>query len=270
MQDTGTTCPKGSTAVSWNQQGPAGATGPQGPAGSDGHTVLSGNGAPGSSAGSDGDFYFDTAASVLYGPKAGGTWPGTGVSLTGPAGPAGGTSSLDDLNGVPCKNGAGNTAVGYDASGNVAIQCVPPPASGPPGDSQANPVDVGLKLEGRALTCSGLPITQTGTAAGNGYVWYEFQVDPSIIGNCEIQVEISPAVDVVKGTPGALFNVYFNNESTAIESGRTKLTIHSNADTPTAPIIKIAVRAFPASQSVNYTLTWSTIACPCTSPGSIS
>jgi hypothetical protein len=39
LQDAGTTCPKGTTAISWNQQGPAGpagATGPAGPAGTTG------------------------------------------------------------------------------------------------------------------------------------------------------------------------------------------------------------------------------------------
>jgi hypothetical protein len=33
LQDAGTSCPKGTTAISWNQQGPAGPTGPAGPAG---------------------------------------------------------------------------------------------------------------------------------------------------------------------------------------------------------------------------------------------
>ena len=31
LQDAGTTCPKGTTAISWSQTGPAGATGPAGP-----------------------------------------------------------------------------------------------------------------------------------------------------------------------------------------------------------------------------------------------
>lgn len=274
MQDAGTGCPKDSTAVSWNEQGPAGPAGTvgpagtPGPAGSNGHGVLSGTGAPGSSVGSDGDFYIDTAASVLYGPKAGGAWPGTGVSLIGPAGPAGaagGTSSLDDLNGVPCENGTGNTAVGYDSSGNVAIQCVTPPDGSPPGDSQANPVDLGTKLDGRALTCSQLPITQTGAATGTGYTWYAFSVDPMIIGTCEIHVTVSPAADPAKGTPGAVFNVYFSGSSTAIDTNRTAFTIFSNELTPTAAVIYIAVRSQPATQSVSYTLTWTAIACPCTS-----
>jgi hypothetical protein len=51
--------------------------------------VLNGTGAPAASVGHDGDFYLDTAADVLYGPKAGGTWPATGTSLAGPPGPAG-------------------------------------------------------------------------------------------------------------------------------------------------------------------------------------
>jgi hypothetical protein len=46
--------------------------------------ILNGTGAPSDSLGVDGDFYIDTDASVLYGPKDD-TWP-EGVSLTGPAG----------------------------------------------------------------------------------------------------------------------------------------------------------------------------------------
>ena len=48
LQDTGTTCPNGTTAVSWNQQGPAGtqgatgATGPAGPQGPAGATGAAG------------------------------------------------------------------------------------------------------------------------------------------------------------------------------------------------------------------------------------
>lgn len=64
-------------------QGPAGEDGADGLAGSDGRTILSGSGAP-TTQGEDGDFYLDTAASTLYGPKNV-TWP-TGVSLVGPAG----------------------------------------------------------------------------------------------------------------------------------------------------------------------------------------
>jgi hypothetical protein len=78
LQDAGTTCPKGTTAISWNQQGPAGSTGSPGRAGADGNTILNGTGAPPSGLGNNGGFCLDTAADLLYGPEAGGTWPATG------------------------------------------------------------------------------------------------------------------------------------------------------------------------------------------------
>jgi hypothetical protein len=191
LQDAGTNCPKGTTAISWNQQGPAGptgpagaagatgpagpagatgpagpkgdtgaqgaagpagdtgpagvtgpagATGPAGPAGADGSTVLNGTGAPADTVGRDGDFYLDTAADVLYGPKAGGGWPANGTSLTGapgatgPAGPqgpqgppgpagSGGLSAVTDLNGLTCTTNGG-------ADGTIAVQSASP-ATGP-------------------------------------------------------------------------------------------------------------------------------------------
>lgn len=59
-------------------------TGMQGPRG---NAVLTGTGAPNATVGVDGDYYVDQAtypASVtLYGPKASGAWPGTGVTLSG-------------------------------------------------------------------------------------------------------------------------------------------------------------------------------------------
>jgi len=69
--------------------GPAGPAGAAGTAGANGNTVLNGTGPPASTLGNDGDFYIDTAADVLYGPKASGAWPTTGTSLVGAAGPAG-------------------------------------------------------------------------------------------------------------------------------------------------------------------------------------
>jgi len=51
-----------------------------GTAGNGGH-ILYGSGAPTDDIGVDGDFYFDTTTSTLYGPKAGGKWPTSGVSM---------------------------------------------------------------------------------------------------------------------------------------------------------------------------------------------
>ncbi|KUE85588.1 hypothetical protein E6A55_24350 [Cupriavidus necator H16] len=64
------------------QPGGSGGTGGTGggTAGNGGH-ILYGSGAPTDDIGVDGDFYFDTTTSTLYGPKAGGKWPTSGVSM---------------------------------------------------------------------------------------------------------------------------------------------------------------------------------------------
>ena len=58
--------------------------------GGGGAVMRSGSGAPSGGLGADGDFYVDTSASRLYGPKTAGAW-GSGVSLIGPAGATGAT-----------------------------------------------------------------------------------------------------------------------------------------------------------------------------------
>ena len=110
--------------------GPAGPPGTPGPQGVAGAGVLNGTGAPAASLGNDGDFYLDTIASVLYGPKASGAWPTSGVSLIGPkgdTGPAGRDAPtriagyVDDANGVelvtaPC-------TITKSSPGSYAIAC---------------------------------------------------------------------------------------------------------------------------------------------------
>jgi hypothetical protein len=71
-------------------QGPLGPLGPRGPAGLNGNTMLSGVLPPVASVGTNGDFYIDTAASHLFGPKTQGIWPSP-VSLIGPQGLIGAT-----------------------------------------------------------------------------------------------------------------------------------------------------------------------------------
>lgn len=61
---------------------------PPGPPGADGATVLNGSGPPAPELGANGDFYLDTAAATIYGPKAAGTW-GSATGLTGPTGALG-------------------------------------------------------------------------------------------------------------------------------------------------------------------------------------
>lgn len=59
-----------------------------GPPGPQGYSVRYGVGAPTGAIGVDNEFYIDTAASFIYGPKAGGVWP-AGTSMIGPQGPQG-------------------------------------------------------------------------------------------------------------------------------------------------------------------------------------
>ena len=72
--------------------GTVGATGPQGPPGAGLNSLLHGIIAPGAGVGSNGDFYIDDVAWMIYGPKAGGAWP-AGVSIIGPTGATGATGA---------------------------------------------------------------------------------------------------------------------------------------------------------------------------------
>jgi hypothetical protein len=93
---TGSQGPVGATGAigATGSQGPiglTGSTGAQGAAGAngtDGKSVLSGTGAPTVGTGVDGEFYIDTSANLIYGPKFAGAWP-IGVSIVGPIGATG-------------------------------------------------------------------------------------------------------------------------------------------------------------------------------------
>lgn len=60
----------------------------QGPPGADGKSVLNGTTNPGTSTGSNGDFYINTTTEEIFGPKTAGVW-GSGTSLVGPQGDPG-------------------------------------------------------------------------------------------------------------------------------------------------------------------------------------
>lgn len=79
-------------------------------AGANGNAIDYGTGAPSSGIGNNNDFYIDTAASKLYGPKAAGAWP-AGVSLIGATGPAG-ANGTNGTNGVsPVIGGTSTSSV---------------------------------------------------------------------------------------------------------------------------------------------------------------
>lgn len=102
--------------------GTDGADGVDGVDGTDGLTVRNGAGAPGGGVGTDGDFYIDTTADAIYGPKTAGAW-GSPTSLIGPQGNPGvdgddgadGADGADGLGVLLLENGAsvpGGTPVG--------------------------------------------------------------------------------------------------------------------------------------------------------------
>jgi len=91
--------------AAWNIYGPkegswgeaTSIVGAPGTPGADGLTILNGT-IPPTSEGVDGDFYIDTALSVIYGPKAAGSWP-AGIELKG-------TDGADGDDGAPGTPGA--------------------------------------------------------------------------------------------------------------------------------------------------------------------
>lgn len=126
--------------------GSQGVSGPTGPAGADGSVIYSGSGAPSSGIGRSGDWYIDSAAAMLYGPKASGSW-GSGISIQGgPTGPSGVS--------ITGPTGAASTITGPTGSTGAAGQSF----TGPTGASFTGPT-------GAASTIPG-PTGSTG-AAGN-------------------------------------------------------------------------------------------------------
>lgn len=97
-------------------RGPEGQEGAVGPAGEDGSVIHAGEGAPADDLGKVGDFYMDTAAAEMYGPKTQDGW-GVPFTLQGPPG-ADGEDGADGQDGQDGEDGsqiyAGNGAL--DAS----------------------------------------------------------------------------------------------------------------------------------------------------------
>lgn len=120
--DVITAGPTGATGAQ-GIQGDQGIQGIQGVAGADGKTVLNGTGVPSAGLGVDGDFFIDTAADDIYGPKTAGVW-GSATSLIGPTGAAGATGA-----GVAAGGTAGQVLEKIDAT-DFNTQWADPAAGG--------------------------------------------------------------------------------------------------------------------------------------------
>ncbi len=109
--------------------GGTGSPGSPGTPGTDGLTILNGSGAPSSGLGVTGDFYIDTVATRLYGPKAGSVW-GSGVSLIGPTGSTGAAGAAG-TDGLSILNGSGAPSGGLGVNGDFYIDTVASSLYGP-------------------------------------------------------------------------------------------------------------------------------------------
>ncbi|MBM7510063.1 hypothetical protein JOE61_003877 [Nocardioides salarius] len=154
------------------QDGSDGRNGLDGLAGVDGNTVLSGEGAPAIGYGGNGDFYYDTTATTLYGPKVDDTWP-TGISLKGPQGEKG-ERGLQGLRGEQGLQGLPGDAGKDGAQGPQGIQGLTGP-TGPVGpEGPAGPgadlfgTNTGNAAAGRGWECTMGEITLTAAVVGGG------------------------------------------------------------------------------------------------------
>lgn len=97
--------------------------------------VLAGAGEPADATGQDGQFYLDTAASLLYGPRSHGAWPRPARALVGTPGPAGasGAPGADGQNGAPGQNGQ-DGAPGAAGIGLLSGSGAPPAGLGRDGE----------------------------------------------------------------------------------------------------------------------------------------
>ena len=103
------------------------------------NTILNGVLAPKSTQGIDGDFFIDTKALNIYGPKTNGRWP-TAISLRGTQGVAG-TTGTSGSNGTDGRNAQSASAV-VGAQGAQGAQAAPgqlPGSIGPQGPKSTPP-----------------------------------------------------------------------------------------------------------------------------------
>jgi hypothetical protein len=96
--------------------GATGSTGGAGSAGADGKTVRNGAGAPSGGLGADGDFYVNTTATTIYGPKTSGAW-GSATALIGATGSPGADGA--DGNGLVWSDRVETLADGSSVSPNA-------------------------------------------------------------------------------------------------------------------------------------------------------
>jgi hypothetical protein len=130
--------------------------------GGGGNVLLNGAGAPGAGLGSNGDFYIDTTADAIYGPKTAGAW-GSPTSIIGPQGPQG----IQGIQGVPGDDGATGPEGPEGPIGPEGPEgpIGPEGPEGPPGDTGAT------GAPGPDNVLDGDPVDVTGRSTGEPLIW---------------------------------------------------------------------------------------------------
>lgn len=128
---TGAGWPAGGTALN-GSNGATGASGTNGTNGTNGRTILNAATNPTGGDGVIGDFFINTATSMLFGPKLVGGWP-AGVLLIGTNGSNGsnGATGAAGTNGKTILNGTGNPGGGDGADGDFFINTASSQLFGP-------------------------------------------------------------------------------------------------------------------------------------------
>jgi Divergent InlB B-repeat domain/Collagen triple helix repeat (20 copies) len=211
LQDGGTACPKGTSAISWAQQGPAGpagaagpagpagATGPAGPAGANGTSGANGsNGtsivtSPGSPTGActTGDSDVDLANGEVYTCTAA-AWTDSGSSIKGPQGPAGPQGAAGNgatvaqlaTGDTNCPSGGASIT---DGSGNTAYVCNGAPGTG--GAAGATSLDsmIGSPCDVNSPNAGTLQVTYTPQTNGTDTIsWLCSQNNPQYALNVTV------------------------------------------------------------------------------------
>jgi len=102
-------------------------------------TIYSGSGKPANNVGNDGDYFLNATTGTLYGPKASGAWPDTGLDLKGATGPAGlpgpqGLPGADGADGSSLLNGTSPPTAGTGKDGDLYLDTATSSLFGPKAD----------------------------------------------------------------------------------------------------------------------------------------
>ena len=183
--------------------GPQGTAGTNGTNGANGNTVLSGSGTPSNSLGADGDFYIDTTAHAIYGPKASGTWP-AGTSIIGPAGSYSFPDSIQSISGAlqlvnDSASPGASMVYGTDSDGNKGWQA----ASGGGGGSTGN--DFGTGADGPVTISSNTNLATTTGVDDTGYVLKNYS-SLTINAGCTLKPANRAQLMVIKVTGNCTIN----------------------------------------------------------------